>query len=415
MSLKPFEEKPDEIVFFEHKKTDKIYVSRRLEERETKEAARIASKVIDGSENHQFFKEIGEIVLKVSEGERSEIKAIFYEDSKKIKTFTIQRFTRRDGKPHRSSFTFSGDEIIKLIEFVKCIVNIPLNTINKFQIDDSALKDLIITREQALKLYNENKPIFQELFEAEISISDILAIKHKKEQLLYFEKLLNDDSFFNNERELVKGNSSEKVWQNFFEKNPWILGYGLNYIFNTPLEDKKLEQVVKGADIFSAGKRIDGLSKTRGIINSLCFCEIKTHKTELLKKVQSSYRSESWAISTELAGGIAQIQKTIQKSIENIKTKTQIDDEQGNLTGEEVFLYHPKSCLIVGSLDEFKGTHGVNEDKFSSFEIFRKHITNPEIITFDELFERAKFIIDIAEHTENEISDDIPELDDFPF
>ena len=35
----------------------------------------------------------------------------------------------------------------------------------------------------------------------------------------------------------------------------------------------------------------------------------------------------------------------------------------------------------------------MNEDKFSSFELFRQNQTNPEIITFDELYERAKFIV----------------------
>ena len=141
--------------------------------------------------------------------------------------------------------------------------------------------------------------------------------------------------------------------------------------------------------------------KTRGIVNSLCFCEIKTHHTELIKLVKSSYRPESWAISDELAGGVAQIQKTVQKSVENIKTKTQIKDKQGKLTGEEVFLYQPKSFLVIGSLNEFKEEFGTNEDKFSSFELFRQNTFNPEIITFDELLERAKFILENSEFSEN--------------
>jgi len=49
--------------------------------------------------------------------------------------------------------------------------------------------------------------------------------------------------------------------------------------------------------------------------------------------------------------------------------------------------------LLIGSLEEFKGEHGINEDKFSSFELFRRGMHNPEILTFDELFERAKHII----------------------
>ena len=40
---------------------------------------------------------------------------------------------------------------------------------------------------------------------------------------------------------------------------------------------------------------------------------------------------------------------------------------------------------------------GVNDDKFSSFELFRDSIRFPEIITFDELYERAKHIVKFAE------------------
>jgi hypothetical protein len=109
--------------------------------------------------------------------------------------------------------------------------------------------------------------------------------------------------------------------------------------------------------------------------------------------VKEGYRRECWAVNDELTGGIAQIQKTVQKSIENIKTKTQIKNKDGELTREELYLYQPKSFLVIGSLNEFIGQNGINEDKFSSFELFRKNIFNPEIITFDELYERAKHIV----------------------
>ena len=98
-----------------------------------------------------------------------------------------------------------------------------------------------------------------------------------------------------------------------------------------------------------------------------------------------------------MAGGVAQIQKTVQKSIESIKTKTQVKNEKGELTGEELYLYHPKSFLIIGSHHEFESEYGINEEKYSSFELFRKNMFNPEIITFDELYERAKYIVKTAE------------------
>ena len=139
---------------------------------------------------------------------------------------------------------------------------------------------------------------------------------------------------------------------------------------------------------------MDALLKTHGFISALSFGEIKTHKTHLLKQVASPYRKESWQISDELAGGIAQVQRSVQVSLSNIRSRTAIKDEVGAPTGEQLFLYQPKSFLVIGSLAEFQSEYGINEEKYSSFELFRRNISAPEIITFDELFQRARFIVE---------------------
>jgi hypothetical protein len=68
-------------------------------------------------------------------------------------------------------------------------------------------------------------------------------------------------------------------------------------------------------------------------------------------------------------------------------------DQRGDPTGEEAYNYAPKSFLVVGNLDQFVGDHGVNEEQHRSFELFRRNTATPEIITFDELYERARFIV----------------------
>lgn len=173
----------------------------------------------------------------------------------------------------------------------------------------------------------------------------------------------------------------------------------MNYIFTSQLDGKKLEQVTNGFSFHESGKRADALMKTRGLISSLCFVEIKTHKTPLLNN--NAYRSECWPISDELSGSVAQVQKTAQKAIKTIQTKIEIESENGNLSGETAFLYQPKSFIVIGCLMEFFSRNGVNEQKFGSFELFRRNINNPEIITFDELFERAKFIVKLSEEENN--------------
>jgi len=130
--------------------------------------------------------------------------------------------------------------------------------------------------------------------------------------------------------------------------------------------------------------------KTRGLISNLCFVEIKTHVTKLLD--DSAYRVGCYSPSKELAGAVAQVQGTVAAAVENLSSKINITDNSGNPTGEEIYNYQPKSFLVIGSLCEFDTSNGVNIEKLRSFELFRKNVVCPEIITFDELFDRAKYI-----------------------
>lgn len=169
---------------------------------------------------------------------------------------------------------------------------------------------------------------------------------------------------------------------------------------------------MSGTFLDESGKRVDALMKTRGLISSICFIEIKTHKTSLLWH-HKPYRSECWRVSDELAGSVAQIQKTVQKAVRSIGSKTDLHDDIGTPSGELAFLYQPKSYVVIGKLEEFVTPKGVNEQKFSSFELFRRNLTNPEIITFDELFERARFIVSHHEVVKDDA--DMPDQNDEGF
>ena len=397
--------------YFVNKKTNTIYLSKsipmKLGEKdengviiEKKRPFRIASIKMETQEMHKFVKKGKEVVLRVTPQGTQEIKAKFFEDTKGMFVLTIQKYTTETGRPHNTYFSFLGDEIQTLLDFISNISSIPIKDKNKAKYDIKVLKETKKTKktkktkEQIRQLIKDNPEIINEIIKSNITKEEIINLGYRKQQLEIFKNLLTDETYFNNTKEkLGVKKGTEAVWQYFFEKNTWIFGYGLSYIFNSPLENKKLEQVVSGYNFNSSGKRIDALMKTRGIINSFCFGEIKTHKTDLLKQVKDAYRGESWAISNELAGAISQAQKSVQKSIKELKTKIEIKDKTGNLTGEQVFVYQPKSFVIIGDLSEFKTDLGINEDKYSSFELFRQNQINPEIITFDELYERAKFIV----------------------
>lgn len=249
--------------------------------------------------------------------------------------------------------------------------------------------------QQVEQLKKKNTEYFRAqelLLSGKIDHTEIIEMSYRKEQLAEFQRLLEDADYFDSQIPTNRG--TESVWQNFFERNQWIFGFGLNYVFNAPLEGGGLERTVAGFSVTGHGKRSDALLTTTGLIRSLCFGEIKTHRKEILKPVGTPYRSESWSISDELAGGIAQVQRTVQKSLMNIVEALDVKDAAGYRTNESIYLFKPKSFLIIGSLNEFKNAQGqVQEDKFSSFELFRRSIADLEIITFDELFQRANAIV----------------------
>ena len=391
----------DKFEIFNNKRTDRTYISSSIDRKNPLTGEinkfRIVSKVIDSPEEYKFVKIKNELVVRVTDQQREELVAKFFEDSRGIFVLTFQKFSLKTGNPHQTSFSFVGDEINKIINFIHSVKDLPLDDKASIKINDEKLREILLSKEQTRKLFKENEEILIEFLRYDITKTDIVTLGYRKKQLTNFEKLLNEPEFFEKLKSLYKVDSDERLWQLFFEKNTWIFGYGLNYLFNSPIEGKKLEQVVTGFDFRSSGKRVDALLKTRGLINSICFAEIKTPNTDLIKSKKNPYRTECWQASDELSGAVAQIQKTVQKAVKDISTKTEIKEDSGNLTGEQLFLYRPKSILVIGNLQQFIGEEGINEDKFSSFELFRRNLISPEIITFDELYERAKYIIKSVE------------------
>lgn len=353
---------------------------------------RIVSRVVDGQEGLKYAIVEGECLLRVTPGERYAIKATVFEDDRKIKTLTIQRYSSRTGP--ELHFSLVGDEIRQFVEFVAGIKSFSLADQSKRHITDDELREIILNRTSAAKLFQGNEDIFIEIVRNQDLKQDLVALGYRKKQLARFERLLHDQTFFDSEKSRLDM-TPEGVWQSFFESNTWIFGYGLTYQFLSTLDDSKLEQIVRGSDISGPGKEIDAFMKTRGRLSSICFVEIKRHDTQLI--ADTPYRVGAWPPSKELAGGVAQVQTIVQEALERLGRLFKPASDDGNPTGEELLNVEPRSFLVVGNLSEFETTFGINEQKFRAFELFRRNIRRPEILTFDELFERARFIVEHAE------------------
>jgi hypothetical protein len=354
-----------------------------------KGTVRLITRAIEQSESYTFAKIKNEIVLRETPGGKNIIKARVLEDPRGIIVLSIQEYTPATGVPHKASFAFIGEEIPKLFQFMKDVITMQFGSKRYQRLSDDDIEHIEITDSQALQIFQHNQEVFANIMRSGITTEDIIAVGYRKMQLDFFKKLLNDHSFFD-DLKARESCSNEGLWQRFFEKNQWIFGYGLGYVFLTGLDDKKLEQVVQGYDVNTHGKRIDALMKTRGIISNLCFVEIKTHTTKLLEN--DAYRVGCFAPSKELAGAVAQVQGSVALAVKNFTERIDVVDSLGNPTGEEIYNYQPKSFLVIGSLNEFDTNQGINMEKLRSFELYRRNTIYPEIITFDELFERARFI-----------------------
>lgn len=287
------------------------------------------------------------------------------------------------------------DEFKQLISFITKLENIDFEA-TQYAIVDSQKKELYenYTKEEALSSFTKK-------YGDEISEKDIVLLQNRRSKLDYFKKLLKEPDFFEEEKSRLK-KTNESLWQCFFESNQWIFGYGLQLISCESLDEAKLETTVVGNDIVDgSGKRIDALLKTKGSISKYLFCEIKTNEPDLL--VEKYPRPVVFVPGKELRGAVAQIQKTIHKVTLKLQENYHRPiDSSGNPTGEEILFVKPRGLIIIGMLDDFKTEAGINYEKLSSFELYRQQINGIEIITYDELYERVKFIVEEEEKSNNE-------------
>jgi hypothetical protein len=164
---------------------------------------------------------------------------------------------------------------------------------------------------------------------------------------------------------------------------------GLGGQLLTSWNNAKLEQVVSGFSIAGAGKRVDALLKTQGPISSLVLAEIKPHNENLLGP---EYRPGCWSPSRALAGAVVQAQQTAYRAAADLEERLADQAADGSDLPDSTFVIRPQTYLVVGRLSELLGDQGgVHREKLRSFEVFRRSLTEPQIITFDELLARAEW------------------------
>jgi hypothetical protein len=229
---------------------------------------------------------------------------------------------------------------------------------------------------------------------------DVQMLVDRRGALEHFERLLNEDGFVEAEQARLALLGVEAVWQDFFESNPWIFGYGLTLVACEALDEHGLEAISSGANIFTGGgKRIDAAMRTRGVIQSVVFVEIKKHSTELLMRRQ--YREpDVYQASRELSGAVAQVQKTARKAVRQLEDLHRMHTPEGEFE-YELSTIEPRKVVVIGNMNEVAPDGNVNVEKMASFELFRRSQLGVEILTFDELLERTRYIVETGESADS--------------
>lgn len=220
-----------------------------------------------------------------------------------------------------------------------------------------------------------------------ISSKDIVNTSFRKRNLQTFESLFSHQDYWKTyaSDKSIQVSKEELIWQHFFQNNEWIFGYGLDYRYQKILQK---EAHLSSSNIDGKGEVIGDFLLGDKMFTT--FVEIKKSSTPLFG--MSKNRSNCWTLSADLMNAVSQILE--QKASGLIKL------EKGGLFDSTETLITHKACdskviLIIGNWNELNTCSDLEKEiKKRTFELFRRDSRNIEILTFDELYERAKFIVE---------------------
>ncbi len=380
------------------------------------EAEIVAKYRTDTLYTHEFAKGDGKYFTVVSEDENGVPDSIDYEhpyhptktrnrlkttltfikQSGKITGISFKSFKnyKRDGwVEQEEQISFSYELFKKILGFLQLFegLNLAEITERRIALAEDALPNIDPETRKKIKtllLRKDGQTIIEELINSGIITSaDIVNIGYRKKQLEVFHNLLNDSEYINVYRDEnhITDTGIEKVWQFFFQKNNWIFGYGLDYRFLGILQK---EAHIASTDLTGKDGAIGDF--LLGCTKFTVLVELKRPDTPLFGKDRN--RANSWTLSEDLIHGVSQIleQKASWQVFSDTNVAHNFNDDGEPIKQKTI---DPKSVLIIGSAKQLEGENKEQQIKARTFELFRRDSRNLEIITFDELYERAQFIV----------------------
>lgn len=190
------------------------------------------------------------------------------------------------------------------------------------------------------------------------------------------------------EQNIPSSKGDEAIWHHFLKTNDWIIGLN-DLIF--------IDHLINEAKVGVEDTNGKGSPKADfiGISNYTTLIELKTSDTKIFKEVSNKGRTNTWEFSSDFISGVSQClgQKSVWDT--SYLNKDMVNDNNKIESKDEIYNQDVKSIFIIGTrYKEFP--HDNNKDhkiKSQTFELFRRNNRNIEILTYDELFERAYHIV----------------------
>jgi hypothetical protein len=361
----------------------------------TTESEVIANSKLEHLYSHQFEdKRFFQVIFADQEqteiklAPRTLMKIIYHPDRDDIEGIEIVKQVNQDSTER---LKFSKFNMQQLKAFLSFISTIDLKTISdrRIVLADNSIDILDIETTKKIRTLlsgSEGQDVIKAILDdGLITSEDIVNTGYRKKELETFRMLLEENYIGKYKLLYCKSNTKDEVaWQHFFNRNSWIFGYGLQYRF-----EGVLQREFNASDTNASGSNGVISDFLMGDNNFTTFVELKLPTTPLFGVQQN--RSNCWKLSNHLTEAVSQILEQKASGQLKIETTKELFDKDNNLIHQRA--YDSKAILIIGSWAELNGHEGVNSIKRKTFELFRRDSRNIDIITYDELYERAKFIV----------------------
>jgi hypothetical protein len=344
--------------------------------------------VLEGSDQLHLGEIDGAMCLRLTgERRKTQVTALVTQDNKQVKRLTLQTFKSRVGDWYQAiekdEFTFRADEFNRLLSFLSQIEFIDLSNQDNFQIEDisttSGPKTIIDASDRGLVervqgMSQGQREVLLRALQATLTAEDVNILLGRKQGVEAYES------------ELQRRAWSEVQWQDFFERESWIFGYGLDYRVMRTF-DREMKVGAGGSDNRDQ-PMIDFLMS---FTDYTVLVEIKKPEAKIFKGRRGG-RAGTWEFSAEFMSAISQVLEQKAEWLSFSQTA-----QHYNKAGTEALTArtrNAKTILVFGRSKEFSDADNPRDAAVmrDTFELFRRETRSIDIVTFDELLERARFI-----------------------